>query len=73
MLTAAFVLLKMAKVYFCLNQLNNAVTTISHAVDAILRQPGVKPPADAIFWKGLIYFYSIFTKRAQSGQRKPSA
>lgn len=57
MLTSGFVLLKIAKVNFCLNQIPQAVTTISHAIEDISQQPGSKAPPDAIFWKGLIYFY----------------
>ena len=66
---AAFVLLKIAKVFFCLNQLNVAAETISKSVSD-LSLNNATPPAEALFWKGLIYFYLIFTKRMQAGSRK---
>jgi len=61
---AAFVLLKIAKVYFCLNQLKIAVESVSQAVTD-LSLNGMEPPTEALFWKGMIYFYMIFTKRVQ--------
>ena len=69
MQAGAFVLLKIAKVYFCLNQIKKATETISMCVSD-LSLNGMEPPNEALFWKGMIYFYSIFTKRAQVGMRK---
>ena len=34
---------------------------------------GFQAPPEALFWKGLIYFYHIFTKRVQQGSRKIAA
>ena len=65
-LAAADVLLKISKVFFCVNQLTQACELISKAVTDMSIN-GMEPPAEALFWKGLIYFYLIFTKRVQNG------
>ena len=67
---AAIVLLKISKVYFCLNQINQATEVISKCVADLSSVEGAEVPAEAYFWKGMIYFYQIFSKRVQAGQRK---
>lgn len=59
---AALVLLKISKVFFCLNQLTSATETVSKCVSD-LTISGLPAPPEALFWKGMIYFYQIFSKR----------
>ena len=69
---SALVLLKISKVYFCMNLLAGAIELISKSISD-LSQGGFKVPNEAHFWKGLIYFYHIFTKREQTGSRRISS
>ena len=66
---AALVLLKISKVFFCLNQLTSATETVSKSVSD-LSAGGFEAPVEALFWKGMIYFYQIYTKREQAGSRR---
>ena len=65
-------LLKISKVYFCMNLLAGAIELISKSISD-LSQGGFQVPNEAHFWKGLIYFYHIFTKREQTGSRRISS
>ena len=66
----AAVLLKISKVYFCLNGLKQATETISQSLEDYKAAGITRIPGEAYFWKGLIYFYYLFTKRVQVGSRR---
>lgn len=55
----------MALSYFHLNKLAKAVDMITSAVKLNANS------AKAVFWKGLIYFYYIYSKRQINADQKP--
>lgn len=66
----AAVLLKLAKTYFCLNQLQKATEAISKTVQEEQTVSEEKVASqEAYFWKGLIYYYFLHTKRSIQGGR----